>query len=70
MLLNLNPLGPLYSLVLFPSSWQSTIENKLLLMAKIGEKREYNVSDIEEGNSVCVHGIPMNLSPIKKSRKT
>ena len=38
-------------------------------MAKISEKREYNVSEIEEGKSVCVHGIPMNLSPIKKSRK-
>ena len=45
------------------------LEKKFLPIAKIGEKREFNVSDIEEGKSVCVHGSPMKLSPIKKSRK-
>ncbi len=40
-------------------------------MASIGEnrKREYSVSEMVEGKSVCVHGVPVSLSPVKKSRK-
>ena len=39
-------------------------------MASIGSKREWDVSDIEEGTGVSVHGIPINVSPLKESRKT
>lgn len=38
-------------------------------MASIGEKREWDVSEIEEGASVAVYGIPINVSPVRESRK-
>ena len=37
-------------------------------MASIGSKREWEVSEMEEG--VCVHGIPLTVSPVKESRST
>lgn len=41
-------------------------------MARIGEKRsrDYDVSELEEGKCVSVHGIPFEVSPAKESRKT
>ena len=39
-------------------------------MASIGSKREWEVSEMEEGKGVCVHGIPINVSPAKESRRT
>ena len=38
-------------------------------MAKVGDKKEFDVSEMEQGKLVCVHGVPVSLSPIKKSRK-
>lgn len=38
-------------------------------MASIGEKRDWDVSEIEEGAGVAVHGIPLNVSPVRESRK-
>ena len=38
-------------------------------MASIGEKREWDVSEIEEGASVAVYGILINVSPVRESRK-
>ena len=34
-----------------------------------GTKREWDMSEIEKGSSVCTHGIPVAVSPAKKSRK-
>ena len=39
-------------------------------MASIGSKREWEVSEIEEYKGVCVHGIPLNVSPTKESKTT
>jgi len=41
-------------------------------MAGIGTKRahDWEVSEMEEGREVCVHGIPSKVSPRKESRKT
>jgi len=39
-------------------------------MASIGSKREWEVSEIEECKGVCVHGIPLNVSPTKESKTT
>ena len=39
-------------------------------MASLGSKRECEVSEIEEGKGVCVHGIPVNVSPARESRNT
>lgn len=36
-------------------------------MASIGSKREWDVSEIEEGKDVCVHGVPLQVSPVKES---
>jgi len=38
-------------------------------MASIGEKREWDMSEIEEGAGVVIHGIPVNVSPVRESRK-
>ncbi len=38
-------------------------------MASIGNKRDLTVSDLEEeSKSVSIHGVPLGLSPVKKSR--
>ena len=37
-------------------------------MASIGSKRDWTVSEIEEANDVCVHGIPQLVSPVKQSK--
>ena len=39
-------------------------------MASIGNKRDWEVSEIEEGKGVCVHGIPVNVSPAKENRNS
>ena len=41
-------------------------------MASIGTKRgrEWEVSEMEEGKGVSVHGIPVYVSPVKESSKT
>ena len=39
-------------------------------MMSIGSKREWEVSEMEEGKGVCVHGIPINVSPAKESQRT
>ena len=36
-------------------------------MASIGSKREWDVSDIEEGTGMSVHGILINISPLKRA---
>jgi len=38
-------------------------------MASIGEKREWDMSEIKEGAGVAVHGIPVSMSPLRESRK-
>ena len=43
--------------------------NPCFEMASIGEKREWDVSEIEEGAGIAVHGIPLNVSPVRESRK-
>ena len=37
-------------------------------MASIGSKREWDVSEIEESKDVIVHGIPLQVSPVKESK--
>ena len=37
-------------------------------MVSIGSKREWDVSEIEEGKDVYDHGIPLQVSPVKESR--
>ena len=39
-------------------------------MASIGNKRDWEISEIEEGKGVCIHGIPVNVSPVKESRSS
>ena len=39
-------------------------------MAFSGNKPEWDVSKMEEGKGVCVHGIPVNVSPARESRNT
>ena len=36
----------------------------------VGSKRDWEVSEMEEAKGVCVHGIPVNVSPGQESRKT
>lgn len=36
----------------------------------LGSKRDWEVSEIDEAKGVCVHGIPVNVSPTKESRST
>lgn len=36
----------------------------------IGSKRDWEVSEIDEAKGVCVHGIPVNVSPAQESRRT
>ena len=38
-------------------------------MVSTGSKREWELSEMEEGKGVCDHGIPINVSPTKESRK-
>lgn len=42
------------------------------VIAAIGTKREreWDVSDVEEGKGVSVHGIPVYVSPVKESSRT
>ena len=39
-------------------------------MAFSGNKPEWDVSEMEEGKGVCVHGVPVNVSPARESRNT
>ncbi len=39
-------------------------------MASLGDKRDWEVSEMDEAKGVCVHGIPVNVSPAKESRST
>ena len=42
------------------------------MASDIGKKRkisEWDVSEIEETDMACVHGVPVVVSPLKKSRK-
>ena len=39
-------------------------------MAFSGNKPEWDVSKMEEGKGVCVHGVPVNVSPARESRNT
>ena len=34
------------------------------------EQERVEVSEMEEGKGVCVHDIPINVSPAKESRRT
>jgi len=34
----------------------------------ISSKRDWDVSEIEEGKDVCVHGIPLLVSPVQESK--
>ena len=36
----------------------------------LGSKRDWGVLEIDEAKGVCVHGIPVNVSPTKESRST
>ena len=45
--------------------WLSCAEKVLQL-----EPSEWEVSDIEEGKGISVHGIPIYVSPMKESSKT
>lgn len=35
-----------------------------------GSKREWEVSEIDEGKGMFIHGIPVNVSPARESRST
>ena len=42
------------------------------MASDIGKKRkisEWDVSEIQETDTACVHGVPVVVSPLKKSRK-
>ena len=37
------------------------------VMVSIENKQDWEVSEIEEKKGVCIHGIPVNVSPVKES---
>ena len=47
-----------------------TVNFKTDLMASLGSKREWEVSEWKEGKKVSMHNIPICVSPIKESQST